>query len=99
LSRVKEPVPLALLLAVFTLPESARRVLEQGPIDEGPGRDQFYDGESCRVCLALRPYVRGATPLMHVLNDWHERRDGESDESWYARCLVIYRLAGWSEPI
>lgn len=83
---------------VAKLPEGMRMVLAKGPML--PGEMQ----ENCRVCEALRePWklvnMAGAPAWIEKaalpLFDWHQL-DGSDGEAAYARCVAIYRAAGWT---
>lgn len=76
---------------VASMPLYVKAILRQGPIDEDYG---YIRGESCRVCMALRPYKHNATKAMSYLSEWHNAVR-ESTE-WYLRCLLIYLIAGWN---
>lgn len=76
---------------IAVMPSDVKAMLSRGPIDE----DQGYErGESCRVCMALRPHARIATMDMYYLSEWHN--SVREPTVWYLRCLLIYLIAGWS---
>jgi hypothetical protein len=76
---------------VAVMPLDVKAVLSHGPIDEDHG---YVRGESCRVCMALRPHARTATMDMYYLSEWHNAVSEPTE--WYLRCLLIYLMAGWN---
>jgi hypothetical protein len=66
------------------LPEEVRRELAKGPLPE----------PKCRVCDVLRPKRDEASA---ALLSWKctPLHTPEGDREAYARCLAIYRAAGW----
>jgi hypothetical protein len=66
-----------------------RALLAKGPML--PGEDQ----EDCRVCEAMPASLGDPTPAEYVLLRWHALEGVEGDRC-YARCVAIYRAAGWT---
>jgi hypothetical protein len=84
---------------VAALPPAARAILALGPIDEGDG-DAFTMGESCGVCMALRPFKEERTHALVMValwhsEDWYAPPEQLEEQACYLRCLIVYLAAGW----
>ena len=90
---MREVTPGTLLVWMAIMPADVMATLALGPIDEDEG---LVNGESCRVCAALRPYAKRPTWAMYWLSEWHNEHD--TNEGWYLRCVLIYVMAGWRGP-